>query len=479
MKNIFKNKFGVFLVSILVLLNTGCDDSIEGINKDPLAAIDISPELLLPQVLLGGITSSRTVEAFQMSTHSQQWSFSAPFGVFVGPERGTISTNTINNMWFFNYTTGLRNLQQIRVLTERNNPTATNIIGQAKTLEAFTYLNLTQTFGDIPFSEALNVKEFPNPNFDTQEEVLRGIPSLVDEAVMALSTETAIMGAPADLLYGGDRESWIRFANSIKLKALMLIANVDPTSVASEIQEVANQPLITSNIYEAKIDYFDEAGNQNPQYTLVVQFAGGQNTFYAGGTTLINLMNNNNDPRRATYFDSVEGNYIGLPQGVFTGGASQVSLNIIRPEMPDRYMTASEVNFYLAEAALKGWISGDADSFYRAGIASSLDFYNGIPGEIPQADKDAYLGSPRGSISGDSEDDALRKIHEEHYIADFTRHMESWTDIRRNKVPAYESIEGTVLTDNIRRYQVPLSENTANPNAPDLKPLIEAMYFEK
>ncbi|MBQ4821466.1 SusD/RagB family nutrient-binding outer membrane lipoprotein [Aquimarina sp. MMG016] len=483
MKNILINKIGIFFLAASTLFLSGCEGSIEGINSDPLAALDIDPALLMPQVLLGGITANRTVEQFQMSTHSQHWSFSAAFGVFVNPERGTVGPNTTNNIWVGNYTTGLRNLQQMRLLTEENNPSATNIIGQAKVLEAFIYLNLTQIFGSVPFSEAIQVNDFPNPNFDSQEDILRGIPDLIDEAIAALSSDTDIIGAPADLIYGGDRESWVRFGNSIKLKALMLIANVDPASVQTQLQEVASQPLITTNAFEAKLDYLDVAGNQNPIYTLIVQFAGGDQDFYSGGSTLISLMNNNNDPRRAAYFDEItSGGYVGQPQGEFLldrDQFSQVSLDVIRPELPDRYITAPEVNFYLAEAALLGWISGDANAFYQAGVQASLGRYDGLANAVPQADKDTYMASARGSISGDSQADALRKIHEEHYVADFMRHMESWTTIRRNRVPAYEAIDGTVLTDNIRRYQVPLSELTSNPNAPDLVPFITPMFFEK
>ncbi len=484
MKNIFKNKISILLVLVSAIVFTGCEDTIEGINSDPLAALEIDPALLMPEILLGGITANRTVEQFQMSTHSQQWSFSANFGVFRNPERGTISPNTTNNIWIGNYTTALRNLAQMRILTERNNPTARNIIGQAKVLEAFAYLNLTQIFGDIPFSEAIQVDEFPNPNFDSQEDVLRGIPVLLDEAIAELATDTDIVDG-GDLIYGGNRENWIRFANSLKLKAFMLIANVDPTSVAADIQALVGQPMITENQYEAKLDYIDQAGNQNPIFTLIVQFAGGNQNFYSGGSTLVTLMNNNNDPRRAAYFEELDGGgFAGQPQGSLildTAQFSQVSEDIIVATLPDRYATAPETNFYLAEAALLGLISGGqaaADTFYQAGISTSLGRYDGLPNEVPAADKTTYLASARGSIAGDSQADALRKIHEEHYVADFMRHMESWTTIRRNQVPAYEPIIQTVLTDNINRYQVPLSEITSNPNAPAVEALITPMYFQ-
>lgn len=230
------------------------------------------------------------------------------------------------------------------------------------------------------------------------------------------------------------------------------------------------------------MNYTGTPGNENPIWKTIDQFGGGVNTFWGGGIPLIDIMNANDDPRRATYFDTNDdGEFVGQEQGVFsTDGVSTISLNIIRPEMPDRYATASETNFYLAEAALLGYISGDANAFYRAGITASLDSYDGTPGAISQADKDAYLASPRASISDDSEAaDALLKIHEEAYVADFTRAIESWTDWRRNKVPTITLPTGAVLTDFIRRYQIPLSEVTSNVNAPEVEDLTTPMWFEK
>jgi len=477
--NIIK-QISVFILSIVLL--TACANSIEGINSDPLAATSIDPSLLLPEILVAGLSAQRTVEENAINMQAQQWSSIVGFGVFVNPERYRISPNTTNNIWVGHYTTALRNLEQMRILTKANNPSATNIIGQAKILEAFTYLNLTLIFGDIPFSEALKVSEFPNPKFDTQEQVLRGLVNRINDGLTALSTPTDIVQG-GDLIYGGNRDNWIRFGNSLKLRILMLIANVDPSSVASEIQATANQPLIISDSQVAKLDFSSTSGNENPIWRTIDRFAGGVNAFWGAGIALVDIMNASNDPRRATYFDAVSGNYVGQQQGVFSStGISAVSLNIIRPSMPDIYASASETNFYLAEAVLKGWASGDANAFYRAGIQTSLDFYDGTSGEITQQDKNTFMASPKASISGDNITTALRKIHEEIYVSNFTRGIAAWTNWRRNKVPTFEIPVGTTLgpTSNIHRYQIPLSEVTSNPNAPTNLPALDVpMWFEK
>ena len=482
-KNLLKVKSTLLVAVILMATVVSCEDSIEGdVNVDPIVATTIDPALLMTQVLVAGFSANRTVELNAMNMQSQHWSSIVGFGVFVNPERYTISGNTTNNVWVGHYTTVLSNLGQMRRLVEENNPEARNIVGQVRILEAFAYLNLTQIFGDIPFSQAIQVAEFPTPIFDTQEEVLRGIPALIDEGLAELATDTDII-TTTDLIFGGDRQSWIRFGNTLKLKALMLVANVDPGSVQSQIQAVANEPLILDATQDATFFYTDAPGNENPIWKTLDQFAGGANLFWGSATTLVDIMNANNDPRRATFFDEVEGGgFVGQDQGVITpDGISPVSLNIIRPSMPDRYATASETNFYLAEAALQGWIAGGqaaANTFYRAGIQESLDFYDGQPGEIAQADKDAFMASARASIAADTPADALVKIHEEHWISDFARPIEGWTDWRRNKVPDFQLPVQAVLPDIIRRYNYPNSEVNANPNTPDLLPLEAPQWFE-
>ena len=109
-----------------------------------------------------------------------------------------------------------------------------------------------------------------------------------------------------------------------------------------------------------------------------------------------------------------------------------------------------------------------------------MDFYDGIPGEISQVDKDIFMASSRASILGDDDTTALRKIHEEIYVSNFTRGLEAWTNWRRNKIPALEIPVGTVLGNEIiRRYNIPLSEQTSNPNAPTNLPTLDTpMWFE-
>lgn len=477
MKKIYNIKIFLILISSSIIFSS-CDSDLD-VNQDPLAATQVTADLLYPQFFLQ-MTSNRTVELNSVNIQAQHWTSGGSAGVFRNPEIYTISPFTIGNNFTGIYTGVLRNLNLAREAVLRDKPEDLNSIGQIKVFEAFSYLHITQIYGDAPLTEAIQVAEFPNPKFDTQEQLLRAVIVRLDEAIALLSTPTGIVTG-ADLIYKGDREKWLRFANSLKLKALMLIANVDPASVSAQIQELANNPmLILENSQNAYLRFPGTVGQSNPLWQTLDNFAGGNNPFWYAGKTLVDIMNANNDPRRATYFDAEAGGvYAGQNQGVFSPtGISHVSLNILRADLEDRYFTAAETNFFLAEAVLKGFITGDAQAYYRAGLQASLDSYDGQPGAIGALDKGAYLAT-RGSITGLSNADAITRVNTEQYVALFTRGLEAWTHWRRTKTPTFQLPVNAQLTEVIRRYPYPTDELSSNTNAPQGSlPLITPMWFE-
>ena len=476
MKKLIKIKFIILLLFSVTLIN--CDASLD-VNEDPLAASQIEAQLLYPQFFLQ-MSSNRTIELNSVNMQAQHWTSGGSAGVFRNPERYSLSPFTIGNNFTGIYTGVLRNLDLAKGLIERNQPNQLNSIGQIKVFEAFAYLHITQIYGDAPLTEAIQVLEFPNPNFDSQETLLRGVVGRLDEAITLLSTSTEII-TDADLIYNGNRENWIRFANSLKLKTLMLIANVNPSSVSAEIQALSTNPmLILNNSQNAYLRYPGTVGESNPLWQTLDNYSGGTNIFWYAGKTLVDIMNANNDPRRATYFDTEDGGiYTGQSQGLFDPiDISHVSLNILRADLEDRFSTAAETNFFLAEAVLKGIISGDAQSFYLTGLRASLDSYDGQLGEISAADKNTYINA-RGSITSLTNADAIKRVNIEQYVALFTRGLEAWTHWRRTKVPGFQLPQSALLTDIIRRYPYPIDEISSNENSPDGSlPLITKMWFE-
>jgi len=474
-------KIYYIIIGLFVLTTISCTNDFLDVNTDPLAATDVPAGVLFTEAAVQ-FSSNRTVELNAINIQAQQWASNGSAGVFSRPERYSISTFTTGNSWGFYYTTGLKNLLLARLKAEQAEPTQVNTVAQIKTMEAFIYYNITNIWGEVPFTEALSSDltgnvEFPNPKFDNQDIVLKGIVTRLDEALALFDPNSTDAISDGDVIYGGNIVKWQKFANSLKLKTLMLIANKE--DVSSQIEATLNAPMILTNDDEADMQFLELTANANPLWGTLNNFAGGTNPFWFAGATLVDLMNANNDPRRSTYFDD-GAPYVGLAQGDFVNTGNSISLKILRPDYPDRYATAAETKLLLAEAAAKGYITGgmaQANTFFREGIQLSLDWFDGKPGEMSGADKTAFINS-FPDLSTLSNSDALKMIQEQQYVDLFSRGLEAWTNWRRTKVPTFTLPINAQLPDIIRRYPYPPDEIGSNPNTPSQLPLETPMWYE-
>jgi len=480
MKNIISKTKYIFLLCSLVLITNACDSELVDINKDPFAVTSVPPNLLFPEVL-ANFSSVRTIEFAGLNMHSQQWVGSA--GTWLSRSRYTLGVPSVNNGWTTWYTTCLKNLSLVELLVETDNPENQYIIGQAKILEGFIYSNITQVWGDVPFTEAVNPEEFPYPKFDSQEVVLEGVVTLMDEGIAILEQDLdSDIVTDSDLIFKGDKEAWIRWANSIKLKMLMFIANKKPTEVAGQLEALVNEPLILTNAQEAKFSYSTEIGNENPKWTFAKRNWNGNINLWYAGKPLVNLMKDLNDPRLATYFDeNVNGFYFGKWQG-YTGFnfTSKINVNNVQADTPDRYSTAAETYFLLADAAANGYVSGgldQANTWFLQGVNLALDYFDDSLGEVSEADKDTYIAS-LPNLTTLSKDEALVYINNQHYISLFGSGLEAWNQWKRTKSLALDIPANAGATDVIRRYTYSTNEAGSNINTPTGLTIESPMWYE-
>lgn len=479
----------LILIVIFSLGHLGCSDDILDVNDDPLVASSANADLIFPTVLVN-LSNNRTIEISGTTGSILQY-YEPIFSVIGASALGQIGSFTTGNTWGNYYITVLKNLVLIENDASAAEPPNSNIVAQSQILQAFIYYLLTGLWEEVPFTEALK-PEFSTPQFDRQEIILRGIVNMTDNALGLIDkSEDAFRVENGDLIYYGNMNNWERFANSLKLKALMILANKD-AGVASEIAAVLDQPLIDALIYEAELKYYDNPGDYNPIWGLLNNFAGGTNPeWYMGSSTFQTILQDLNDPRLATFYDESDepevlgtGDFFpGASPGSYGGDAPQhsiVSYNILRPDFPDRYMIAPEIVLLQAEAMARGLAPGGlaaADEKYRLAIQLSMDYFDGKPGEIDPVLKTDYLTSlpPLTSLS---EADAVTAIQMQIYIADFMRMPEGWIQWRRTKVPKLVTPQGSLLSDITRRFPYPPDEKGANPNAPGDKPLDTPMWYE-
>lgn len=479
----FRSLLFIFGLSVPVL--TGCGDLLDlDINTDPDAATEVEGDLLLPTVL-ANLAGNRAIEISPpMAFHAQILASNGSTGVFNDPERYIISSFTSGNTWSNIYTTGLKNLTLMRDQALAQSPARTNVAAQAEILSAYLFWMATSIWETVPYTQALNGDEFPQPIFDEQETILRGLVAQLD-AAMAMIDPSAGPGVEGgDLIYGGDMDDWERFANSLKLRILMMLRNRD-ASVDAQIQALLAEPLIRTNAQEAAIPFYETANNEHNLWRLNNLFGGftdvqNGNGFVYAGETLVDLMKSLDDPRLSTYWElAVDGDgeyqtdeYFGQTAGVFDYGdeTSMLSQNIIRKDWPSRMVTASEVWLYEAEFLASTAGPGAAQASYEQGVRLALDFFDGEPGAIPEAEKVAYIASlPPATVSA---------VRDQQYIEVFDRAPENWTQWRRTHHPDMPVAQQAALGDIIRRYPFPTAEVSANPNAPSAIPLAQPMWFE-
>ena len=488
----------LILITALSFAFVSCDDWLD-VNTDPNAATEVSPDLLFPTVL-ANVASNRAIEIQPSgSFFINAWAPNGSTGVFINPDRYIISPFSTGNTWSNWYGTSMRNLVLMIDAAENNEPIRPNVAAQAKIMRAYLFFSITMMWEDVPFTEASDPDQFPEPAFDDQETVLRGVISMLDEAInqMQLGEASVVEG---DLVYDGDMLGWLKFANSLKLRTYMFLRNQDST-VDSEIADLLNNAeLIRDNADEAAIPFFDNNENANNVWVLNNLFggfsgAGNGNIFIFAGKTLVDIMNELEDPRRNTYFsyavydgETIEADeFIGQEAGVsgWGGETSMVSQNIIRRTWPSRMLTASEVLFYEAEfLATTGNLAGAHDA-YTAGVRASLDFLDpfttNAPGlgsldGISETEKTAYIESLPSSFSNETQ--ALEAIHTQQYIEVLDRAPENWSHWKRTKFPQLTVAQNADLGDIIRRFPYPPSETASNPNTPQDPTLDTPMWFE-
>jgi hypothetical protein len=382
-------------------------------------------------------------------------------------------------------------------------------------LNVFVYQRLVDIFGAVPYSEALDIGNV-YPEYEMGEVIYSDLITRLDAAMAGLDPSQGSYGS-ADLIYDGDVDSWIRFANSEKLKIGIHLSDVNSSLAQSTIEDAVADGVFTSASDEALFMYQSGAPNYNRIHAELI--VTGRKDFVSTNT-IIDIMAGVNDPRLDDYFNPTSIQPLQFPtdentgskadivyeagentilfyplgggeynevfmEGPFTvpaadsasgiknwlGGAygaasqfsqhTQVSTNITEATFPGLVMTYSEVLFYLAEAAARGYSVGmSAEEAYNAAITESILWWGGA-----QPEADAYLAFPAVAYAT-AEGDWKQKIAYQSWIASYINGLLGYTTWRRldypvlNITPTNEEIQE--VTDIPVRFTFPVNEQSLN-----------------
>lgn len=330
-----------------------------------------------------------------------------------------------------------------------------NKIATADILEVYTYYYLVTTYGDIPYTEALKIDETTTPKYDDQKEVYYKLLDRLDADIKALDDSQEGVGS-ADIVYGGDIDSWILFANSFKLKMGITIADFDDAKAKAVVESAVAAGVFSSNADNAKFVYLSAPPNTNPIWVDLVQ--SGRKDFVAA-TTIINTMLTLNDPRVPLYFTTdFAGGYSGGKPGAPSNYTtfSKPSDQIIAPEFPALFLSYSEIEFDLAEAVARGYnVGGTALMHYNNAVTASILYWGGTTTEAT-----AYLAQPSVNYAT-ATGIYKQKIGIQKWIALYNRGWDAWIEIRRLDYPKIVA-PASALSEFPVRFTYPINEQNLN-----------------
>ncbi|MBN1387078.1 MAG: SusD/RagB family nutrient-binding outer membrane lipoprotein [Bacteroidales bacterium] len=498
-----ENIRNILLVTLFILGTGSCTKNFEEMNKSPNSPVDVPAINIFTNTIYSGLSTELGgwIQHTYLGCWCQQWTkiqyvdedkyeTRDMSGDFDGPYSGTLKNLTI----------------VINKTTEEGDD---KLLAAAKILRAWMFMYLTDLFGDVPYSEALQGFETDGiikPVYDTQEDIYMALLDELDEANTLLTGTTVNFGS-GDIMYGGDPVKWRKFANSLKLRLLNRCAGTpwsftydmigtqpdvttDPgaaayagadAEIATILSNPTQYPVFESNADNAKLVF---PGLPYRNWIFNTLFA---RTDQGIAQTMVNWLEDRDDPRLHIYaqpisssYDIGTGDYSGLDYEGFQNGSSELSATIplisllgtkiaYTETSPVYVMTYDEVQFIKAEHYLRVANDGAAQTAYETGIAASMARWGCndggtvspsykfgasevavLPVSYP-VDYAAYLAHPL--VDWDVAPDDAHKfqlINEQRWAAIFGQGVQAYSEIRRTGFPErifeYE-LEATVYPD--------------------------------
>ena len=443
-----------YLLSLLcvtvVLTSCGVDESLNIDQKNPS---EVPAGGLFTNALknLGDQMNSCSVNANVFRLYAQYW---AQTTYPDESQYNQITRNIGGNIWNTLYRDVLQDLKGAKELVSNGEAPSQAQLGIIKFMEVYAFSVLVDTFGNVPFTEALE-PENPSPVYDDAATIYTALASHLDEAIANLSSGAGF-NASQDIAYGGNVAQWRQAAVSLKLRMAMRLAESSPSVSQAMAESAFNAGPIVANADNFGINYLSAAPNTNPLWVSLVQ--SGRKDFVAANT-LVDAMNPNNDPRLPTFFQTYEGNYVGGTYGSANGASSNSDLSelIKMPDFKGDLITAAEVHFLLSEAAARGYsVGGTAEAYYNSAIGVSMDEWG-----VSTSDAAAYLALPEVAYAT-AVGDWMQKIGSQKWVAMFNNGYEGWTTWRLFDLGLNGPVVDGIMLDIPTRFLYPVSEATLN-----------------
>lgn len=359
-----------------------------------------------------------------------------------------------------------------------------NVSAVAEFVKAYQFQMLVDMFDRVPYSEALNV-EIPEPKYDDGSAIYGDLIPKINAAMDLVSTNSPIP-VNGDIVFGGDMRLWLAFANTLKLKIYMRQSEVNPSAAQTGVSSLDGELFLTR---DANVP-FNQANPTNRHPAEINDF--NTQSFNAASGTIGNYMLNNNDPRVNVYFrrpiepdptQTYPHQFVDQATGQTLGGTT-AGLGyytarghfLIGTGSAFPYFSAAESKFLQAEGALRGWLSGSAQTFYEQGITASF-----ATAGLSEAQATTYFTDEAPYPTAGTFDQQLEAIMTEKWVALVRQPIEMWNEFKRLGYPSFiqpSPISLLPAGEFPKRFPPIQRETELNPNTPAVVPLNTPVWWD-
>lgn len=453
-------KYLIIILAAFLVMHVSCTKDITRFNDETKNPSEVPPETLFSNGLrnLTDVLTSANVNTNVFRFTVQHW---AATTYQDEPNYDFGTRNIPQTWWLVMYRDVLTDLKESKRLISEVTPgviseaTLKNQMAIVDIMEVYTYSNLVNTFGNVPYTQSNDIDNV-FPQYDDAKTIYDDLFKRLDEDITALDEGAEGFSDNSDLLYGGDVAKWNRFANSLKIRLAMTVADADPAQAKTAF-EAAEPNAFTSSADNAVFQYLPTTPNTNPIWVDLVQ--SGRADMVAGAP-LVDKLKSLDDPRLELYFaPNNDGDFDGGIVGVNNTFAetARPSDQLIEPDFPGVLLDYSEIEFYRAEAKERGFtVTGTAEEHYNNAIRASILYWGGTDGEAT-----SYLAKPAvkyATATGDWKE----KIGFQKWIALYNRPATGWLEIRRLDFPVLPP-PANPDSGFPNRFPYPANEQTLNP----------------
>jgi Starch-binding associating with outer membrane len=476
------------IVSVILLLSfaiSSCKKSFFDINQNPnqVTADKITSELILPSAL--HLSGAATANFRFLNRWMGYWSYNPTFNL--DPEEVTYNVTTtfpeFAAMWngYYDALFDLHNIEE--KATGENVPFYAGI---AKVMRARLFQDLVDAFGNVPYSEAFKTKEFATPKYDKGQDIYKDLMVVLDSAINIFKNKPVPSKASTvDIMYQGNAELWLKFANTIRLRCLIRQSQVSGFNPTTELAKITANGgvLMSGESADVNPGYENAVGKQNPFYAnfgfTVTGTEPNRGANVRANNYLLDILKNSNDLRISRIYrpaaipvnplNPFVGTTYGAPPDASLSGSnvSYVGTGLSANSSQSQWLTTSvESMFLFAEAVIRGWLPGNEQTAYENAVRESF-IWLGVPNAVSAAN--SYMANnsiANWSNAGATVDTKVKFVTFQKYIAMAGMNpLEAWNDYKRLGVPAPPPLSvhpGRVGNDLPIRLLYPSAEYAVN-----------------